>query len=73
MSKGLITFIAIVFVSSVVAFLIYFMKQSADIARYRSEKIIEDFKTVDKDLQDNKQKLDSLNKVFFDSLQKADK
>jgi hypothetical protein len=73
MSKGLITFIAIVFISAVAAFVVYFMKQSADLARYRSDKILEQFKTVDQDLHDSNQRLDSLNKIFFDSLRKADK
>jgi Skp family chaperone for outer membrane proteins len=73
MSKGLITFVAIVCIAVVAAFLVYYMKQSADIARYKSDKILEEFKTVDKDLQDSQQKLDSLNKAFFDSLRKAEK
>ncbi len=74
MSKGLITFIAIVCISVLAAGFIYFMKQSADGARRRSDTIMEEFKTIDKDLKETtNEKLDSLNKIFFDSLRKADK
>jgi hypothetical protein len=73
MSKGLITFIAIVCISFLAAGFIYFMKQSADDSRKRSDTILEQFKTVDQDLQESNQKLDSLNKIYFDSLRKADK
>ncbi|MBL7703012.1 MAG: hypothetical protein JNM14_12230 [Ferruginibacter sp.] len=73
MSKGLISLVAIVIIAAVAAFLVYFMKQSADLAKYKSDKIMEEFKTVDQDLQQGKQRLDSLNKIYFDSLRKADK
>lgn len=73
MSKGLITFIAIVCISVLAAGFIYFMKQSAHEARKKSDTIMEEFKTVDQDLQESNQKMDSLNKIYFDSLRKADK
>ena len=72
MSKGLISFIAIVFISAVAAMVIY-MKQSADKARKISDEMMEKFKTVDKDLQKSTDELDSLNKMYYDSLHNADK
>ncbi len=72
MSRRLITFIVITSVAGIVAWII-FLKLSADVARKQSNNILEQFKTVDQNLQQNKQRLDSLNKAFFDSLRKADK
>jgi len=73
MSKGLITFIVIVCISVVAAAAIK-MIQSANEAGKRSDEIMEQFKTIDKDLQETTdERLDSLNKMYFDSLRKADK
>lgn len=72
MSKGLIAFIAMVFIAVVAAMIIY-MKKTADEARNKSDEILEEFKRIDKDLQDKDQQFDSLNKMYFDSLYKADK
>jgi len=72
MSKGLITFIVIVCIS-VVAALAIKMMISANEARKESDKIMEQFKTIDKDLKETDERLDSLNKMYFDSLRKADK
>ena len=73
MSKGLIAFIIAACVAVIVAEVI-FLKNSADEARERSNKIIEQFKTIDKHLEETTdERLDSLNKVFFDSLLKVDK
>ncbi len=70
MSKGLIAFIIV----AVVSLVLIFMKMSADIARKRSDKIMEQFKTVDRDLMNTNERLDSLNnKMDFDSLIKANK
>lgn len=73
MPKGLITFIAIVCISIAAAAFVYFMKQPADAAHKKSDTIMEQFKTVDQDLQESNQKLDALNKAFFDSLRRTDK
>jgi hypothetical protein len=72
MSKGLITFIAVASIAFIAALVIY-MKQSADVARKRSDDIREQFKTIDKDLKKTGERLDSLNKMDFDSLIKANK
>jgi hypothetical protein len=70
MQKGLIAFIVI----ACVALVIMFMKQSARIARKKSDDITEQFKTVDKDLHKATGKRpDTLNKMNFDSLIKANK
>ena len=69
MTKVLIAFIVV----AAVAFLLIFMKKSADIARKRSNQILEQFKTVDSDLHKTDERLDSLNRVYFDSLIKANK
>ena len=69
MSKGLIAFIIV----AVVSLVLIFMKMSADIARKRSDKIMEQFKTVDKDLNHINERLDSINKLYLDSLIKANK
>ncbi len=72
MSKGLITFIVIVCIAVVTAAAINMMI-SANEARKESDKIMEEFKTIDKGLEQTDERLDSLNKMFFDSLRKADK
>jgi hypothetical protein len=72
MSKGLITFIVIACIAVVTAVAIKMMI-SANEARNRSDEIMEQFKTVDKGLQRTTEELDSLNKIYFDSLRKADK
>lgn len=74
MSKGLITFIVIVCIAVVAAAAIN-MVVSANEARKRSDAILEQFKKVDNTLKETttNERLDSLNKMFFDSLQNADK
>jgi Skp family chaperone for outer membrane proteins len=72
MSKGLIAFIAVAFIAVVAAIVIY-MKQSAGKARKISDEMMEEFKTIDKDLQKSTVELDSLNKMYYDSLRNADK
>jgi len=70
MSKGLIAFMVV----AAFAFVIMFMKRSSDIARRRSDQIIEQFKIVDSSLHTSNAMLDSLNKmVNIDSLVKANK
>lgn len=70
MSKGLIAFIAVAFIAVVAAMVIY-MKQSADKARKISDEMMEEFKTIDKDLQKSTDEPDSLNKMYYDSLHNA--
>ena len=69
MPKGLIAFIVV----AAVALMIIIMKESAHIARKKSDEIIKQFKTVDSDLQKTDERLDSLNKIDLDSLIKANK
>ena len=70
MRKGLIAFIVV----AAVALIIIIMKESAHIAHKKSDEIMEQFKTIDKHLEETTdERLDSLNKVFFDSLLKVDK
>ena len=70
MRKGLIAFIAVVFIA-VVSMVIILMKQSAVVARKKSNEIMEQFKTIDRDLKKTDTRLDSLNKTGFDTLIKA--
>ena len=70
MSKGLIAFIAVAFIAVVAAMVIY-MKQSADKARKISDEMMEECKTIDKDLQKSTDEPDSLNKMYYDSLRNA--
>ena len=70
MSKGLIAFIAVAFIAVVAAMVIY-MKQSADKARKISDEMMQEFKTIDKDLQKSTDEPDSLNKMYYDSLRNA--
>ena len=73
MSKGLIAFIVVPCVA-LIAVEVMFRKKSADEARERSNKIIEQLKTIDKHLEETiDERLDLLNKVLFDSLLKVDK
>ena len=69
MTKGLIAFIVV----AAVAFVLIFMKKSADVARERSDQLMEEFKTVDRNLQKTDRRLDSLNRIKLDSLIKANK
>jgi hypothetical protein len=64
MPRGLIAFIVIAFA----AIVILFMNKSADKARLKSDKILEKFKTIDKDLQQTTIVIDSANKILPDSL-----
>ena len=66
----MIAFIAVVFIA-VVSMVIILMKQSAVVARKKSNEIMEQFKTIDRDLKKTDTRLDSLNKTGFDSLIKA--
>ena len=70
MRKGLIAFIAVFFIA-VVSMVIIFMKQSAVVAHKRSNEIMEQFKTIDRDLKKTDTRIDSLNKTGFDTLIKA--
>jgi hypothetical protein len=64
MPRGLIAFIVIAFT----AIEILFMKKSTDKARLKSDKILEEFKRIDKDLQKTTIAIDSANKILPDSL-----
>jgi hypothetical protein len=70
MPKGLI---ALIIVASICLALlsVIVMKQSAEEAQQKSNKILEDFKTVDKDLQRSTIAIDSANKILNDSLLKS--
>ena len=68
----MIAFIAVVFIA-VVSIVIIFMKQSAAVAHKKSNEIMEQFKTIDRDLKKTDTRLDSLNKTGFDSLINANK
>lgn len=70
MSKGLISAVVVIFIAMVVAMLIY-MKLSADRARKISDEYMKQFKTIEKDLQKNSKRPDSLNSINIDSLIKA--
>lgn len=72
MPKGLIAFIAVACIA-LMSMAVIFMKKSADAARKKSGTIMEQFKTVDKDFQQSNERLDSLNKLYLDSLIKANK
>jgi hypothetical protein len=67
MSKGLISFIVISIIAVAAAVLIY-MKQSANAARKRSDEIMRQFKTIDKDLHKTNDTLGYFNKIDIDSL-----
>jgi hypothetical protein len=72
MPKGLIVFIVVGCIA-LMSMAVIFMKKSADAARKKSDTIMEQFKTVDRDLKQSSERLDSLNKIDFDSLPKANK
>jgi hypothetical protein len=72
MPKGLIAFIVVACIA-VMSMAVIFMKKSADATRKKSDIIIEQFKTVDRDLQQSNVRLDSINKMYLDSLIKANK
>jgi hypothetical protein len=67
MPKKLIAFIIVAAIGfATVA--IFFMKGSAEKARKESERILEEFKAIDKDLQKTTIAIDSVNKKLTDSL-----
>jgi hypothetical protein len=72
MPKGLIAFIVVACIA-LMSMAVIFMKKSADAAHKKSDTIMEQFKTVDKDLHKSNERLDSLNKMDFDSSAKANK
>ncbi|HMI77823.1 MAG TPA: hypothetical protein VK484_03475 [Ferruginibacter sp.] len=67
MSKGLIAFIVVACIG-LASTLFIFMKRSADESRNESERIMEEFKKVDKDLQETNRMLDSTNNMHLDSM-----
>jgi hypothetical protein len=70
MHKGLI---ALIVVASICLALlsIILMKQSAEKAHQKRDKILEDFKMVEKDLKRSTIVIDSANKILHDSLLKS--
>lgn len=69
MSKGLIAFIVV----AAVVLMFFIMKESANIARNKSDDIVEHFKTIEGGLNKTSERLDSFNKMDIDSLIKANK
>ncbi len=69
MHKGLIAFIVVASIGFA-TMLILFMKQSAIEANQKSNKILEDFKTVDRDLKKSAIAIDSVNNTLIDSFTK---
>lgn len=67
MSKGLLVFIVVLGIALAVSQFIK-MKQSADNARKASDKIIDEFKTIDKDLKASSLEIDTAKKRLNDSL-----
>lgn len=67
MSKGLLVFIVVLGIALAVSQFIK-MKHSADNARAASDKIMEEFKTIDKDLKASSLETDTAKKRSFDSL-----
>jgi hypothetical protein len=67
MPKGLLVFVVVLGIALAVSQLIK-MKQSADTARASSDKIMEEFETVDKDLKASSLETDTAKKRLFDSL-----
>ena len=66
MSKGLIAFIVVACLA--LASLLYVkMRVSAAKAKIKSDEILRDFMTVDKDLKDNSYKIVSLNKELLNA------
>lgn len=72
MSKRLIVLVILICVASV-SVMLFVMKRSADRAREVSNEYLKEFKTIDKDLKRSSSRLDSLNKMYFDSLRNAGK
>jgi hypothetical protein len=66
MLKGLMVFIVVT--ATIAVF--YLMKASAGKARKTSNSILDEFKTIDKDLKKSTAVIDSANARLFDSLAK---
>jgi len=69
MTKGLIAFMVL----TAIAFVLVFMKRSADITRRRSNQIMEEFETINRNLHKTGERFDSLKTMHIDSLIKANK
>jgi hypothetical protein len=67
MPKRLLVFIVVLGIAYAASVFIK-MKQSADTARAASDKIMEEFKTIDKDLKASSLETDTAKKRLFDSL-----
>jgi Cu/Ag efflux protein CusF len=67
MPKKLIAFIIVAAIGFATA-AIFFMKESAAKARKESDRILEEFKVIDKDVQKTTIAIDSVNKTLPDSL-----
>ncbi len=67
MPKRLLVFIVLVGIAYATSVFIK-MKQSADNARKASDKIIDEFKTIDKDLKASSLEIDTAKKRLNDSL-----
>ena len=65
MHKGLIAFIVVAAIA-LSAFTVVFMQRSEKETQRRSEKILEDFKTVDSDLKKTIIIIDSSNNFLYD-------
>ena len=65
MHKGLIAFIVVAAIA-LSAFTVVFMQRSAKETQRRSEKILEDFRTVDRDLKKTIIIIDSANNFLYD-------
>lgn len=72
MSKRLIVLVVFICLASV-SVILFLMKQSADRARKVSNEYLDQFRTIDKELKQGSSRLDSLNKMVFDSLRNAGK
>ncbi len=72
MSKRLIVLVVFICLASV-SVILFLMKQSADRARKVSNEYLDQFRTIDKELKQSSSRLDSLNKMVFDSLRNAGK
>ena len=68
MPKRLLVFIVVLGIGLAVSQFIK-MKHSADNARAASDKIMEEFKTIDKDLKASSLEIDTAKKRLFDSLE----
>lgn len=72
MSKRLIVLAVFICLASV-SVILFLMKQSADRARKVSNEYLDQFRTIDEELKQSSSRLDSLNKMVFDSLRNAGK